>query len=100
MHGLIDILIFFAVLGSGLVAGIFFAFSSFVMRALGRLPYQQGSAAMKAINVTVINPLFFLAFSRFLERGRCASRSRCSLRVSEITSAALSPQSALAVQEG
>ena len=30
----LDILTFTAVLGSGLVAGIFFAFSTFVMRAL------------------------------------------------------------------
>ncbi len=57
-----DILIIAAVLGSGLVAGIFFAFSTFVMRALGQLRENQGIAAMKAINVTVLNPWFFLAF--------------------------------------
>ena len=32
-------------LGCGLVGGIFFAFSSFVMRALTRLPPAQGIAA-------------------------------------------------------
>ncbi len=57
-----DILTFVAVLGSGLVSGIFFAFSTFVMRALGQLRDNQGIAAMKAINVTVLNPWFFLAF--------------------------------------
>ena len=62
MNEFLDILTFAAVLGSGLVAGIFFAFSTFVMRALGRLPPNQGMAAMKAINVTVLNPWFFLAF--------------------------------------
>ncbi len=62
MKELVDILTFAAMLGSGLVAGIFFAFSNFVMRALGQLPQDQGIAAMKAINVTVINPWFFLAF--------------------------------------
>ncbi len=62
MKELMDILTFAAVLGSGLVAGIFFAFSTFVMRALGRLPQDQGTAAMKAINVAVLNPWFFLAF--------------------------------------
>ena len=62
MKEFLDILTFAAVLGSGLVAGIFFAFSTFIMRALGQLPQNQGIAAMKAINVTVINPLFFLAF--------------------------------------
>jgi uncharacterized membrane protein len=62
MNEFIDILTFAALLGSGLVAGIFFAFSTFVMRALGQLPENQGIAAMQAINVTVINPWFFLAF--------------------------------------
>jgi uncharacterized membrane protein len=56
------VLIFAAAIGSGLVAGIFFAFSSFVMAALGRLPLDHGISAMNAINVTVINPTFFLAF--------------------------------------
>jgi len=55
-------LTFAAVLGTGLVAGIFFAFSTFVMRALGRLPENRGIAAMNAINVTVLNPWFFVAF--------------------------------------
>ncbi len=59
---MMDTLIFAAVLGAGLVAGIFFAFSTFVMRALGQLPQNQGIAAMQAINVTVLNPWFFLAF--------------------------------------
>ncbi|MCZ6574221.1 MAG: DUF1772 domain-containing protein [Planctomycetota bacterium] len=62
MKELMDILTFAALLGSGLVAGIFFAFSTFVMRALGQLPQNQGISAMKAINVTVLNPWFFLAF--------------------------------------
>ena len=55
-------LIVFAALGSGLIAGVFFAFSSFVMHALGRLPPADGLRAMQAINVTVINPTFFAAF--------------------------------------
>ncbi|CAN7403417.1 DUF1772 domain-containing protein [Rhizobium sp. LjRoot254] len=49
-----------SVLGSGIVAGVFFAFSSFVMAALARLPANQGIAAMQSINITVINPLFML----------------------------------------
>jgi uncharacterized membrane protein len=52
----------FSALGSGLVAGVFFAFSTFVMRALGRLPPAQGIAAMQAINVAVINPWFLGVF--------------------------------------
>lgn len=52
----------FAALGCGLVAGVFFAFSTFVMSALSRLQPMQGIAAMQAINITVINPLFMTAF--------------------------------------
>jgi uncharacterized membrane protein len=51
-------LILLAALGSGLVAGVFFAFSSFVMAALGKLPTSQGISAMQSINIVVINPLF------------------------------------------
>jgi uncharacterized membrane protein len=47
-----------AALGSRLIAGVFLAFSSFVMAALGRLPPPQAIAAMQSINITVINPLF------------------------------------------
>lgn len=52
-------LIVFAALGSGLIAGVFFAFSSFVMRGLGRLSPAESVRAMQAINLTVINPAFF-----------------------------------------
>ena len=55
-------LTFLSALGSGLVAGIFFAFSTFVMTALGRLPPNQGVAAMQSVNVAVLNPWFFTAF--------------------------------------
>ena len=48
--------------GAILVAGVFFAFSTFVMGALGRLPPEQGIAAMQSINVVVLNPWFFGAF--------------------------------------
>jgi uncharacterized membrane protein len=52
---------FAAALGSGLVSGVFFAFSSFVMPALARIRAEQGIAAMQSINVAVINPGFMLA---------------------------------------
>jgi uncharacterized membrane protein len=52
----------FSTLGCGLIAGVFFAFSSFVMSALARLQPAQGIAAMQSINITVINPLFMAAF--------------------------------------
>ena len=50
--------ILIAALGCGLIAGAFFAFSSFVMGALGKLPPSQVIAAMQSINVVVINPVF------------------------------------------
>ncbi len=48
--------------GSGLIAGVFFAFSTFVMKALAQLPAAQGVAAMQRINVVVLNPMFLGAF--------------------------------------
>lgn len=47
---------------AGLVGGVFFAFSVFVMRALAEQPPDSGVAVMQRINVTVINPLFLGAF--------------------------------------
>lgn len=55
-------LTFVAALGCGLIAGVFFAFSTFVMKALRRLPPQEGIAAMQSINVVVINPAFLTVF--------------------------------------
>ena len=39
-----------AALGSGLLGGVLFAFSSFVMPALRRIPVPQGISAMQSIN--------------------------------------------------
>jgi uncharacterized membrane protein len=51
-----------AAIGAGLTAGIFYAFSTFVMAGLGRIAPEQGIAAMNSINVTVINPWFMAVF--------------------------------------
>ena len=51
-----------ALLGSALVGGVFFAFSSFVMKALARVPPAEGIGAMQSINVVVLNPSFLGAF--------------------------------------
>jgi uncharacterized membrane protein len=59
---LLPSLTFAAALGAGLAAGLFFAFSAFIMKALGRLPAEQGIAAMQSINVTVLNPVFGTVF--------------------------------------
>jgi uncharacterized membrane protein len=56
------VLLFIAAIGSALNAGIFYAFSSFVMGALGRIPAEQGINAMNSINVVVINPSFTIVF--------------------------------------
>lgn len=52
----------FCALGCGLIAGVFFAFSTFVMKALAQQPSAQGIAAMQSINITVINAWFMMAF--------------------------------------
>jgi uncharacterized membrane protein len=52
----------FGAFGSGIIGGVFFAFSTFVMRALGRVPPAQGIAGMQAINIAVINPWFLGVF--------------------------------------
>ena len=44
------------------MAGLFFTFSAFAMRALAALPPHQGMAAMQSINTTILNPLFFSVF--------------------------------------
>ena len=53
-----DTVAFTTGIGAALIAGTFLAFSSFIMAALARLPPPAGIAAMQAINITVINPLF------------------------------------------
>lgn len=58
---LLVVLTFCTALGCGLMAGAFFAFSSFIMRALARLPAPQGIAAMQSINVLAVTPLFMTA---------------------------------------
>jgi len=55
------IVTFVTALGCALVGGVFFAFSTFIMSALARLPAREGIAAMQAINVTVITPLVMIA---------------------------------------
>ena len=52
-----------AAVGCGLVGGVLFAFSGFVMPALARLAPAQGVAAMQSINRTAVRaPLMILMF--------------------------------------
>ena len=62
IDGLLFTVTLVAALGCGLMAGLFFAFSVSVMKALARLPSPEGIAAMQSINVAIINPLFLAAF--------------------------------------
>lgn len=49
-------LVLLATVGSGVAAGVFYAFSTYVMPALARLPASQGIATMNAINVAAPRP--------------------------------------------
>ena len=51
-----------SITGAGLVTGLLFAFSNFVMRALADLPSEKGMFAMQRINETIINPIFMVLF--------------------------------------
>jgi uncharacterized membrane protein len=60
MDGSLRILTLGCALGAGAMGGVFFAFSTFVMRGLDRLPPAAGLAAMQQINITAVSPAFLL----------------------------------------
>lgn len=47
---------------SGLIAGLFYAYSCSVNIGLGRLPDKDYLLAMQSINRAILNPLFFVSF--------------------------------------
>jgi uncharacterized membrane protein len=51
-------LVIAAALGCGAMGGVFFAFSTFIMAGLKRLPAPEGIRAMQSINVTAVRPAF------------------------------------------
>ncbi|MGH6624542.1 MAG: DUF1772 domain-containing protein [Burkholderiaceae bacterium] len=59
---MLTVLAFATCIGAGLVGGVFFAFSTFVMKALAQLPAREGVAAMQRINIVVLNLLFLCLF--------------------------------------
>jgi uncharacterized membrane protein len=61
-HSILTILLWFAAIGSGLIAGLFFAFSAFVMTALAGIPQAHGISAMRSINSTILGSLFIPLF--------------------------------------
>jgi uncharacterized membrane protein len=62
MSGALDILTLAATLGCGLNAGVFFAFSAFVMDGLARATPAEGIAAMQWINRRAPTPPFVLTW--------------------------------------
>lgn len=54
-------LTFAAALGCGLLAGVWFAFSAFVMDGLSRLAASEGITAMQSINRTAVTPPLMIA---------------------------------------
>ncbi|MFC6463691.1 DUF1772 domain-containing protein [Marinilactibacillus sp. GCM10026970] len=62
MDDIVNSLLFFSLIGSGLIAGMFFAFSNFIMKAFSKVSHSNGLASMQEINKTVLNPWFFLFF--------------------------------------
>jgi uncharacterized membrane protein len=59
---LVSSLLWFSAIGCGLLAGVYFAFSTFVMTALGRIDQVAGISAMNAINTAIVQSLFLPLF--------------------------------------
>ena len=55
-------LLWFSAIGCGLLAGLYFTFSAFIMTALGRLEQAHGIAAMNSINSSILQSLFMPFF--------------------------------------
>jgi uncharacterized membrane protein len=55
-------LLWFSAIGCGLIAGLYFAFSTFIMTSLGRIDPPAGIAAMNAINVDIQRSVFLPLF--------------------------------------
>lgn len=61
MTMLIDVLLIATILGTGIAAGVFYAFSGFVTQGLARLPGADAARAMREINVTAVRPPLMIA---------------------------------------
>jgi uncharacterized membrane protein len=51
-----------ATLGSGMMAGLYYSFSSFIMQALSEISRPSGISAMQSINRVIVKPSFLLIF--------------------------------------
>ena len=59
---LVTILLWAAALSSGLMAGVYFAFSGFIMKAFDKIETAQSVAAMNAINEVILRSWFMPVF--------------------------------------
>ncbi|HKU07699.1 MAG TPA: anthrone oxygenase family protein [Bradyrhizobium sp.] len=62
MGVLVTVLLWVSAIGCGLMAGLYFAFSAFIMTALGRIDQAAGIATMNAINRVIVQSLFLPIF--------------------------------------
>jgi uncharacterized membrane protein len=62
MDGWLQALTIVGALTTGLMAGLYFAFSVAVMPALARLDGGRGTEAMQSVNRAILNPLFLAVF--------------------------------------
>ena len=62
MQMLVTTLLWLSAIGCGLLAGLYFAFSTFIMSALGRIDQAAGIAAMNAINKVIVQSIFLPVF--------------------------------------
>jgi uncharacterized membrane protein len=70
MTAFIHVLLIAAILGSGIAAGVFYAFSGFVIQGLDRLPPSDAARAMQELNVTAVRaPLMVELFGTALVSG-------------------------------
>ncbi len=59
---MITTLLWFCAIGAGLMAGVYFAFSTFIMSSLARIATAEGVSAMQSINRVILRSLFMPLF--------------------------------------
>ncbi len=82
MDEFVFVLAMLAALGTALLAGSYFAFSAFLMRALRGLSAERGIVAMQAITLAIRKRVFLIVFSAprrcalFFRSSRCCIGAR------------------------
>ncbi len=62
IDSMITVSLTIAAIGAGLMAGVYFAFSGFIMRCLDQLGASQATDAMNAINEVILRSWFMVLF--------------------------------------